>query len=380
MAAGQGVDLCRAAEAPVALRPRNHYPLPKNIEPIRNKESERPKTKGVGQEAPDHLSRTRALAMSSHRLRIWEPDTFYLVSNRCCQSQCLLRPDDALNPVVITWLRRTVRIYSLELYAALILGDRFALIVRAPKRNLSRAMGYFQGNLVKALNGLRARRDTIFPDRFDAAPIFEDALLEQTRRLLRAPVQQGEVGQPGEWPGYTSWHQMTQEENAWIDARMELPPLMKLPAWADLDDDAYAEQIRSLVAGEPAAATPTELPQEEVAAGVTAGSDDGLWPALPALGAQAVRERDWRSRSSGPRPSRRRQLCHTTRPSLRRAFKARHREVRTRYDMAMRLWRRGKAAVFPAGTFPPGWCRVSDGKEPAAPPQLEGFDAFDAAS
>lgn len=286
--------------------------------------------------------------MSSHAIRIWDPHAFYLVSNRCFQSQCLLRPDASFNPLVVSWLRRMVRCFDIELYAAVVLGDRFLLIVRAPKQNLSKAMGYFQGNLARALNKARSRRDTVFPDRFVAEAILDDeALREQVAKLLKSPVSQGEVAHPGMWPGYTSWHQMTGSSNPWTEGH-SLPPIARLPGWSDLDESAYAERIEALVADD--------------------NSEASEWPEVPALGAAAVQARDWTRPSAGPR-WRRCRRSHACEPALSRLHEEERQRVRDAYDAAMTVWRCGEAAVFPEGTFPPGWSRVSDGVTAADPPE-----------
>ena len=277
------------------------------------------------------------------RIRVFDPQVIYHVSNRTQEAKFLFVPDEEFNAIVIRWLRRAVRAHGVLMYAAVIMGNHFHLIVSAPRNNLSEFMRYFQTNLSREVNVLRNRFDaSTFPRRFKAEPIVdEDALKKMLSYVVLNPVAANLVEFPVEYPGYTSWHQHVGEpERGKYD--QELPPITPPPMWAELSPEELAEAWRELV-------RPTIAHHAKIRT-------------RPVKGAKKVRQMDWWRRPRRPKRSPRIPLCHATDLADWKRYADFVNRTQTRYRKAVLAWRRGVVEEFPFGTIPPGWAEcVADG-------------------
>ena len=290
------------------------------------------------------------------RLRIQDPEIIFHVTNRTQEAKYLFVPDDEFNAIVMRWLRRAVRIFGIELYAAVIMGNHFHLILRAPKMNLHKFMQYFQSNLARAVNRLRKRFDAaVFPRRYAAEPILDCESLEQKLSyVLLNPVAADLVEFPGDYPGYTSWHQSTGTQ---LPARHseEPPPITPPPMWARLTADELADAWRRLL-------------RPGIQRHARART-------RPVLGAKRVRETAWYRRPRRPKRSRRRPLCHASTKEAWKRYAEFSNRIHTRYRSAVLAWRRGNVASFPHGTLPPGWRECSSEERRLLPREFRGLAA-----
>ena len=176
------------------------------------------------------------------RIRIWDPDAVYHISNRTQEAKYLFVPDDEFNELAHKWLKRAVRIYKVELYAAVMMGNHFHLLVRAPLMNLSKFMQYFQTNLARAVNKLRKRFDAaVFPRRFAAEPVLDEASFDRMLAyVLCNPVAANLVARPEEYPGLTTYPQS-------VGLRDDGLELTVPPHWQDLDEDDLVDKYAALV-------------------------------------------------------------------------------------------------------------------------------------
>lgn len=268
------------------------------------------------------------------RIRIQDPDAIYHVTNRTQERRFYFRPDDELNALVMFWLRAAVRIYRVELYAVVIMGNHFHLIVRAPLMNLGKFMCYFQTNFARAVNKLRGRVDgTVFPRRYSAEPILD---LESLERMLAYvvlnPVAANLVERPGDYPGYSSWRQHVGYAQPKRCAQ-EPPPITPPPMWAHLTEQEISERWRQLVRGELAELNRTRRGRVR--------------------GAKAVREMDWWRRPRTRSRCVRKPRAHGRTKEQWKRFARFADRVATRHQAAMIAWRSDRSARFPYGTFPP---------------------------
>lgn len=263
------------------------------------------------------------------RIRIWDPDAIYHVSNRTQEAKYLFVPDDAFNAIVHKWLRRAVRVFGVELYAAVVMSNHYHLIVRAPRMNLSKCMQYFQTNLSRAVNKLRKRYDaTVFPRRFAAEPILDTASLERMLAyVLCNPVAANLVERPEQYPGLTTFAQSVGLGDTGL--ALTVPPI-----WRSLNSAEVAEKFRQLV-------EPTVR-------------DCALRRRYPVVGAAKLRKLNWWKRPRRPKRGRR-AFCHGACRLVRKQYTTHANRIQTRYRNAVLAWREGRVEAFPYGTIPPGW-------------------------
>ncbi len=263
------------------------------------------------------------------RIRIWDPDVIYHVSNRTQEAKYLFVPDDAFNELVHRWLTRAVRIFGVELYAVVIMGNHFHLIVRAPRLNLSKFMQYFQTNLSRAVNVLRGRFDaSVFPRRFEAEAILDEASLERMLAyVLCNPVAANLVERPGQYPGLTSYRQSAGRGDEGLV--LTVPPM-----WRGLGEAEVYEKFRQLVAP-----TIRDCARER---------------RYRVMGPAKVRSVKWWTRPKRPKRGRR-AFCHGATRQARLQYVTQANMTQTLYQIAARAWREGEIKPFPYGTIPPGW-------------------------
>ncbi len=277
----------------------------------------------------------------SRNIRIQDPDLIFHVTNRTIERMYLLVPDDVLNAIAMKWLRRAVRIYGIQLHAAVIMCNHFHLILSAPNMNLGQFMCYFTTNLSKDVNKLRERENTVvFPKRYSAEPILDiESLSRMLSYVLANPVAAHMVETPGEHPGYTSWHQSVGQPLP--KRQTEAPPeITPPPHWSHLDDDELAREWEKLL--RPRIAHLTKIRTGHV------------------LGAERVRKLDWRTTPRDKEEIRARPRCHGRSREARQLYRSFQKQMTAEYQRAAEDWRGGLEATFPFGTRPPGWSRCDD--------------------
>lgn len=108
------------------------------------------------------------------------------------------------------------------------MSNHFHLIVRAPHRNLSVFMQYFQQNTTRHLNIIRERSGTVFGKRFHSVPIESDEhMINALRYIYANPIEDAGV-HPDDWAGFSSWGLLKQNLPLALDLRsLCLPSLRK---------------------------------------------------------------------------------------------------------------------------------------------------------
>lgn len=268
-------------------------------------------------------------------MRIQDDDFIVHVSNRAQEAKYLFVPDDEFNELAHRILRSALLIFEIHLYAAVLMGNHFHLILRAPLLNLHLFMAYFQGNLATAVNRLRGRLDAaVFPDRFSAEPILDiESLLKMLAYVLCNPVAANLVARPEEYPGLTTYRQCIG-----LEEPVELP-LTTLPMWEHLSASELFETYRALV-------DPT----------VTHYERERRWRVM---GADRVRNVKWWKRPRRPKRGSK-AVCHGASKLVRTQYANFADSCQTRYRLAMQaLRRKTHDAPFPYGMVPPGCTECS---------------------
>ncbi len=265
------------------------------------------------------------------KIRIQDADHFYHVSNTCHAREFLFVPGKKMNDIFKKRLRDAVRIYKVQLLAAVCMGNHYHLIVRAPNLNLHLFMGYFQGLLARDVNKLRSREEsTVFPRRYSAEAILDEAAL---RRLMAYvvlnPVRASIVNHPDQYPGYSSWDHRLQQDA--VSPTLTVPPM-----WQGLTPEELEQEWEQLIENE----------LERLLA----------QPKRKVMGSKRARElKHWQS------PKRRRRTrgkkaprAHASTIAAWRVFVEVADEIESTYREAASTFRTGAQADFPYGTVPPG--------------------------
>lgn len=323
---------------------------------------------------PSGVALVHALLLSGRvgrPLRVIQEGQIWFITSRCFQCRYLFRPDPEVRALCEGWLARAVARFGVELYAAMFMSNHFHLCARFPARNMAEFMAYFKSQLAQALNRHWNRTGAVFHRRYSAEPILDDrAALDRWLYTMANPVQAGLVTRGAEWPGFSTLtlslaggvHRCALVDRRRYHAALQklrpgetLSPeqfatsyelkISRLPGLEQLDDLAYQDYLRSLVAQREA-----EIAAERRARGLGAPKAD-----------LACRHVDRPSRpKQSPRP-----LCHGSTENLVKAYIQAYSATVTAYLHASKAYRSGvRTTEFPAGTYPPPIIRA--GSDPGS--------------
>jgi len=134
------------------------------------------------------------------------PGATYLVTRRCTQRQCLLRPGKLVNEVFLYILALAATRFGIRIHAFCVLSNHYHLVLTDPHARLP-AFGQFLDALVaRALNALHGRWECFWaPDTYSAVLLVSPQdVLDKTAYALANPVAAGLVRAAHEWPGLWS--------------------------------------------------------------------------------------------------------------------------------------------------------------------------------
>ena len=294
------------------------------------------------------------------------------------------REEDAGAAVVGSSIARAQAKYGVEIFAVVVMSNHLHLIVRTPRKNLARFMGYVKARLTSMTNWLLDRAGGAWARRYDAQAILDDeAAMERVGYTVANPQSAGLVDHPEEWPSLNLIYGMSSDairvgktdvlkfehldRTAWQRAKRPdniedffeesslvlspLPHLSNVPrhkykraahAWAQavIALRAGGESARRTKTGEPIR---TSLIDAEVAHSAPANRKT--------LGVRAVIDADYQ---------RRRELKTSRRPFAfgsavrKRIYLREMSDVSERHSHASKRFCAGERDVqFPEGTYPP---------------------------
>ena len=142
----------------------------------------------------------------------WHEKSFiHFVTNRTEHEMFLLLPTQEVNNLILYWLTKAKEIKGLhiKLYAFVFLSNHFHMLLQDPKGELAEFMGYFQGNLAKALNKLHHRKGKFWYREYDDLIVDgEDEFWNRYGYIAANPVKAGLVTKPDMWKGVSSVHHL----------------------------------------------------------------------------------------------------------------------------------------------------------------------------
>lgn len=300
----------------------------------------------------------------NHEIRVFRRGAIYHVTNRTYRGELRLAPDDIVNMFAEGCLAKAARLYGVRIFAFILMGNHFHLLVAAPLHNLDRFMEYFQRELSWRLNRYRGTSGTNFPIRYQNEEIASAADFEQVvTRILSNPVRARLVGEAEQWPGISSLDQHrtgesrrtalhTTRANADEIARSGVTPELRRslepielelsvpPFWDDLDPEEVHARIEQLVNAEQ-----SRLRDEIETRNERVVGPNRILQETPDQRPEDVHWRDYRRVIS-------------ENPEYEARYHAWYTEMRRRYWRSARNWRHERSwSDYPAGTFPPGWRR-----------------------
>ena len=283
------------------------------------------------------------------------------VTCRTLQSRFLLRPNPAVNDLVVGVLGRAQRKYPIRVCSYAFVSNHFHLLLDVDDAlQLAQFMRYVNSNLARKVGRLVGWRDKIWARRYQAIVISseEAAQVERFRYVLAHGIKEGLVERVTDWPGVHCgqalltgeavqgyWYDETQmyaarrrgeELDRMRFATLESLALSPLPCWKHLPEKTRRKLAADLIA---------EIEAEAAVRRQRTGSQ--------VLGASAVRgqhpfDRPAKSKKS-PAP-----LFHAASKVVRRELYEMYGWFVAAFREASEKLRAGNRLVsFPAGSFPP---------------------------
>jgi putative transposase len=252
-----------------------------------------------------------------------------------------------------------------EVYGFVWMSNHGHLLLRAPKDNFADFMAYLNGQIAINVNRFLGREHQLWPRRYAASQVLDEAAeLQMLGYLLANPQNAGIANSIDEWPGLSSamffFEDFKQRflcfnRTAWHNKGKprDIAPFLStvtlqhqlLPQLSRLDKKNLRRKLRRLI-------------RDQVKPLPTVDTKVDLDPALPVRRQLLTRtfiptDRPESSKSNlrkrSPQP-----LCHTTKPSLRKLYKEWHREFCIAYKNSSHKYRLGNTDVeFPPGSFAP---------------------------
>lgn len=300
-------------------------------------------------------------------IRFGETGQMYELTTRVIDGHHYLRPEQAVNDVLLGCLGRALHLYPLHIHAFVFMSNHYHMLVTAADaEQLAEFMCHFNGNSSREINRLRGRTGPMWHRRFRHIPVTSEkaAQIGRLRYLLEHGVKERLVSRPEQWPGAASvtamlkgnsifgiWRDRTAEYDArrrksYVEApgqfetRYEIP-IAPLPCWAHCLLVDWQEDVHALVAEittQAALDSNAELPDGAIA---------------DVLGVNGVLAGSPFRRSPPPRRGRA-PFVHAATSEFRCEWRDKLRQLRSHYAEASELFRRGDvSATFPKGVFRP---------------------------
>ena len=310
------------------------------------------------------------------RLRLEEPDRYYLISNRIHRGEFQFRPDDECKRILKGCLAREVHRKNVRLVAYIFPSNHFHLVAGFPDQNRAAFMREFQKEVSRRITTLRGCDGEMFPKRYDPRVLLDaEVLLDRISYTVNNAVRHGLVTHPEAWPGVGCIEQIREDKplvGRWLDhnewhnlkRRQETPP--KSEAMIEYEVDLHIPEC--IPGGDEAERRQTMLDKIEEGRQQfceEAGLDRHRRPADP----DQYTRVDWRTQKSIDEDwCSTRKACAGSDPGKVAGYLEKRRETDKLYRHAAEQWKHGEEATFPVGTYPPGQAQPVEQLEPRAPP------------
>lgn len=271
----------------------------------------------------------------------------HLITRRCAQRMCLLRPDDETNQIFGYCLANAARKTGVVVLASLMMSNHHHTVVYDPDRRVSEFCHELHTMVARAMNLLRGRSENFWAREEPSIVRLADryAVIEKMAYVANNPVKAQLVEATEHWPGVNT-----------VGAFLRGGSLVfKRPAIFFRRDGDLPDEI-SLVMGWPEILGDVERARRELRKRVddlaSLARQQRVSEGRVVAGRAAVRKQDFGAR---PRTvEARRQLRPRVSAgdgAVRAAALLVYRMFLAAYRDARRLWLRGESAIFPPGTY-----------------------------
>ena len=299
-------------------------------------------------------------------VRMHHQNAIHFVTNRCFQERLFLLPSRKVNQIIGYWLSRAHNLYGqgLDIFAFIFLSNHFHILLRDTSGNLSRFLGYFQGNVARAINEHLGRKGDFWAREYDDVLVDEtsnDDFLNRYMYIICNSVKSGLTDTATEWIGLSSLHAAQKGELLSFTGVNRTRKHLLTRRNSNIDPSKYTETFDLKLAPPPMLA---ELSQQDRLRAILELARNGEAEFkkqrcyLPALGIKAIRKQKWfdRPRDSSFRP---RIKVFASDPLRRKEMLEGYRNFvgiyRQYYDVFINAIKRGKRPVimWPEWSFPP---------------------------
>ena len=135
------------------------------------------------------------------------PNTTYLVTRRCLGRRFLLRPDRALNQLVLYCLALGARKHGIEVHGVCVMSNHYHLVMTDVHGVLPDFVGWLNCQLAKRIKRLRRWDEVVWEPNVHYSAVElrgEAAALDKVAYTLLNPMSAGLVRRPEDWPGVVS--------------------------------------------------------------------------------------------------------------------------------------------------------------------------------
>ena len=299
-------------------------------------------------------------------VRMHHKNAIHFVTNRCFQERLFLLPSHTVNHMIGYWLARAHELYGqgLDIFAFVFLSNHYHILLRDTSGNLSRFMGYFQGNVAKAINEHLGRKGDFWAREYDDVLVDEtsdDDFLNRYMYTICNSVKAGLTDKATEWIGLNSLHALQKGEILSFTGVNRTRKHLLTRRNRNVSPSRYTETFDLKLATPPMLA---HLRQEDRARAILELARNGEAEFkkqrchLPAMGIKAIRKQKWsdRPRNSSFRP---RIKVFASDPLRRKEMLEGYRSFagiyREHYEVFLNAINRGRRAVvtWPEWSFPP---------------------------
>lgn len=270
---------------------------------------------------------------------------------------------DSMPNIIGSVLARGVKMYGIHLYGFVAMSNHLHMLLSVPSGNLADFMAYVNGQIATNVNRFLGRKHQLWSRRYAAARVLDKK--EEVKKLgylLANPQNAGIADSIDEWPGLSSAPFLFQrreqrfvnfDRTAWYakGRPQDIGPFLStdvlkhelLPQLLNRQFKKVQRQMRRAIKAETKA-----LPV------VHANADFDPAARRTLLQRTVVPTERPEVSKKNPRKRSRQPLCHTTIPSLGRAYRQWYRLFNAAYNKSALEYRAGNIDVeFPTGSFAP---------------------------
>ena len=288
-----------------------------------------------------------------------DPNGLVELTSRTQHGRFLMCPSEEVNELILGVLGRAQAKYSVALHAFTFLSNHNHILasVRSTKQ-MSRFMGFLNGNLAKELGRLHDWREKFWGRRYHSASVnfTEHDQVKRFLYILENGCKEGLVASPLDWPGVSSasalyrgemtmqgtWYDRTAQYRAHLRGENKLSPSTETVELTPLPflQERSAEEQRAFY---------VDAVREIEAKTAQMHKDNGTTP----MGVRAIRRQKPHDKPKAFKASPAPMFHAANREDFWAMYNARKAKVAAYRDAARRLKRGDTDVRFPEGCFPP---------------------------